>query len=378
MNAERLHAVILALRSEMTQTAVVKKMQNLVNSLDAVVQGSNASTQQTLATSLSNFYAALSEAPSDAFSPGWRQILREMGVEELFGNRLAERVKTSLAKNQITPAVAAQELQEILKKLEQVENALSGAASAFQIFGIGSEKLQPGEAEIGLLVPRQAVKNELLDFADELKELGFILNTFSEVATGETDQLKIKTISSSDLLVYLQACAPYAACLAVAVERVIALYKQLLEIRKLHQEILNHGVPDDKTAGIEQFANELMEKGIEKAAGEIVDKFYEGNDKGRKHELVVKVRISMNKIANRVDQGYSVEVRVAAPSADDPKAKDEAYRNAVELIQSISPTLEFLKLEGPPLLKLPETTEKLKKKEKATASASEKRAHEES
>jgi hypothetical protein len=338
-------------------------MQNMVGALQAVVNQSNAATQQNLASSLGALYAAVSDTDSDKFSPTWRQILREIGGDCFFGKALKEHIETVLAKNQITPAVALRELLQTLEKLQRFEGALNSAASAFQQFGIGDEKLRPGECEVGVLIPRQAVKNQLLDFSEELKELGFILNTFSEVATGKPDQLEIRTLSSSDLLVYLQASAPYAACLAVAIERIVALYKQLLEIRKLHQEIRKQGVPEKETTGIEKYANELMQKGIQNASEEIVNEYYQQAEKGRKNELTIAVRLAMSKIANRIDHGFNLEVRVEPLAKDDTESQNEQLQKAVAAIQSATANMQFLKLEGEPLLKLPENTDRPKKKE---------------
>jgi len=83
------------------------------------------------------------------------------------------------------------------------------------------------------------------------------------------------------------------------VERVVALYKQLLEIRKLNQEIQQQGVPEKELSGIENYANNLMEKGIEKIAVEVIKEYHKKDDKERKNELTNAVRISLNKIANR-------------------------------------------------------------------------------
>lgn len=363
MNAERLHAIVIALKSEVEQRNTVQSMNAMVEGLRAVVQQSTQATQQNLSSRLKALYAALSDTPGDRFSPTWRQILSEIGGGDLFGKSLKERIESILAENQITPAVALQELEQVSEKLGNFVTALEDATSAFHLFKIGDEKLAPGESEVGILIPRDAIKNQLLGFSAELKELGFILNTFSEVVTGKPDDLAIRTISSSDLLVYLQAAAPYAACAAVAVERVVSLYKQLLEVRKLRQDLRKQGVPDDSTTGIEEYANELMTKGIEKASVEIINEFYHGKDKGRREELTTAVKISLTKIANRIDHGFNLEVRVEPPVKDEKAGESEEVRKAVELIQAAAPNMQFLKLEGQPLLRLPEGEAKPKKKE---------------
>ncbi|HOE76706.1 MAG TPA: hypothetical protein PLK07_08950 [Rectinema sp.] len=214
------------------------------------------------------------------------------------------------------------------------------------------------------MIPRKAVSNCLPELAEELKELSFILNAFSEVATGKKVDLPIRSISSTDLMVYLDAVLPFAACLAVAIERTVTLYKQLLEIRKLREDLRKQGVPDEQTVGIEDYANKLIEGGIEKASVEIIDKFYHQKDGGRKNELLNAVRISLNKIANRIDRGYNLEVRVEPIQAkEEDTKKDQHIREAILTIQSATPKMQFLKLEGEPILKLPEGKEKAKKKE---------------
>jgi hypothetical protein len=219
------------------------KLQELVNALSQVVKQPHPTHQQTLADSLNGMYGAVADTPSDQFSPAWRQILAEIGGEDLFGSKLKGNIEAIFSRNQITPAVALNELQQLHKRLQDFKTALDQCSASLKYFKIWDEKLEPGECEIGVLIPRGKVDNKLINFADELKELSFILNTFSELATGNKEDLTIRTISSSDLLVYLQASAPYAAFVAICIERVVTLYKQLLEIRKLNEEIRQQGVP---------------------------------------------------------------------------------------------------------------------------------------
>ncbi|MFA5344291.1 MAG: hypothetical protein WC381_10045 [Kiritimatiellia bacterium] len=363
MNAERLHAIAVSLNQEMIKGNTVGRMQELINALQQVVNQPHPQHQQTLSQSLKAMYASVTNTHSDGFSPTWREILREIGGEELFGDPLKASIEAVFARNQITPAVALEELQELHKSLQAFKNALDQITSALRHLHIGDEKLSPGECEIGVLIPRDAVKNHLLEFADELKELGFILNTFSEVATGKKDELAIRTISSSDLLVYLQAAAPYAACLAVSIERVVALYKQLLEIRKLREGIRKQGVPEDQTTGIETYANNLMETGIDKIAVEVVSEYHKKDDKGRKNELTNAVRISLNKIANRIDRGFNLEVRVEPLAKKNDQEEDKRLQTAIAAIQAATANMQFVKLNGQPILRLPEAVEKPKKKE---------------
>lgn len=355
MNAERLNAILISLHLEMKKNNLAAKMQDLISSLETMVNNQHPSYQQNMANSLKVMYTAVSDVPSDHFGPTWRQILTELGGEQFFGQSLKQNVENIFARNQITPAVALEELRQLFKQMQDFENALKDGTTALKHFKIGDETLSAGECEIGILIPRKAVRNRLLDFADEIEELGFILNTFSEVVTGNKDDLSIRTISSSDLLVYINAAIPYAACIAVAIERTVALYKQLLEIRKLRYDIQKQGVPETEVSGIENYANKLMETGIEKLTIEIVDQYYRKKDDGRKNELKNAVRISLNKLANRIDQGFNLEVRVQPLTQKElTEEKDADTKKSIELIQNASMNMQFLKLDGKPILKLSE------------------------
>ena len=364
MNAERLHAIVISLNKELNDKRIVALMETMTTTLRAVVQSTNQSTQQNFAGARDALYSALTNTDSDKFSPTWRQILREIGGEDLFGRELKQTIESTLEKNQLTPAIALQDFEALYARLQQFRDALTQTISGFAYFKIGSEKLAGGECEIGILIPRAYVKNQLPEFLEELEHEEFILNTFSEVATGKPDKLEIKALASSEFMVFIQASIHYAAVVAVAVERIVALYKKLLEIRKLRSDMEKHELPEDVVSGVETHANKLMKEGIEKASVEIVNQFYIGEDVGRKNELVVKVRLSMNMLANRIDHGVNVEVRVEPPAATDPKAKDETVQKAVAAIQVATPNMQFLKLEGPPLLQLPENADSIEKPEK--------------
>lgn len=360
MNAERLHAMVLVLSKEMSKTNTVGKLQEVINALQRVIGSPNPGHQQTLAQNLKAIYEAVTDTPSDQFSPVWRQTLVEIGGENFFGSKLKATIEAIFSQNQITPAAALDELQKLHNGLQAFKTALDQCSASLAHFKIGDEKLAAGECEVGILIPRRAIDNKLINFAEELKELNFIFGTFSELVTGTKDSQTIRTISSSDLLVYLQATVPFAVCVVFCVEHVVALYKQLLEIRKLHQEMRKQGVPEKAMSDIGKYADDLMLKGIEKIATDVVNEYHKKkDDKERRNELTNAVRISLNKIANRIDNGFNIEVRVGPlPKSDE---EDKELRKAVESIQLATVNMQFLKLEGKPILKLPEGKEDLKK-----------------
>jgi hypothetical protein len=247
-------------------------------------------------------------------------------------------------------------------------SSLDNLLTAFSQLQIGSEELEQGDCEVGILVPRTFVDNRLDKFSDELAELNRIFGVFAEISTGSRPGFEIRTISSSALTIFLNAAPVVGACISVAIERIVSLYKQLLEIRKLQGELKKQGMGKKDLKGIEDHANNLMGNGIEKLVQEILTEFHVGTDTGRKNELSIDLKYSLTKVANRVDRGFNIEVRMAEPEETDADTEmDEEQADAIKhhtRIQGASKTLQFLRLDGDPMLSLPEEkTEKIKKPE---------------
>jgi len=164
------------------------------------------------------------------------------------------------------------------------------------------------------------------------------------------------TISSTDFGVFIDVAPKAAMFVAVAVERVVALYKNLLEVRKLRQQMEDQGVPVDKLAGVDEHANLVMVEGIDTIAAEIVADAHLSLDAGRQNELKVEVRLSLNGIANRIDAGFNIDVRArVGPEQEEAEANgstDDA--EVVRIIQNASPNLRFINRSGRPILSLHE------------------------
>jgi hypothetical protein len=80
----------------------------------------------------------------------------------------------------------------------------------------------------------------------------------------------------------------------------------------------------------------------------------------RLHAIAIALH---NRIANRIDPGYNIEVKVepTKQAAQDSEASKKTAEQ-IETIQAASKNMQFMKLEGAPILKLPEHAEKPKPK----------------
>lgn len=361
MNAERLHAIATATQQDLAATGAVQRLQQLRDALQKQVsEPQQPQHQQQVSSTLQQLGQSLGQAASNDFPPTWKQVLVEIGASDLLGKALLQRVREIFERNQITPSVAHQEIARLSKQLEGLQNALTQMTQGFSQLKIGAEELKAGECELGILVPRAAVENRLDLFGAELSLLHKTFGAFAELATGSRPGFEIRSISSTDLMVFLNLLVGVGACIAVAVERLVALYKQLLEIRNLRQQLKDQGLPDKSLQGVDSHANTHMRDGIEALIGELIQRYAGNVDEGRRNELRTELRVALNRLANRIDRGYNVEIRVKPIEQAKGQAvsvEDAARLDAINTIQQAAPGLQFLKLEAQPILSLPEPDE---------------------
>lgn len=269
-----------------------------------------------------------------------------------------------MRRNEMTPAIAREELGPYLDRLKTLDSESKAMVDAFTSFGIPSEDLEPGEVEVSVLIPRSEVDDDLPGLARELRDLNRIFGPFLEIATGSRPDPKIRAIASSDFGVYLDMAPQAAAFIALTVERLVALYKNILDIRIKRQELEDSGVPEEALAGIQAHATNAMEEGIEVEVERLLEQVEDLD--GRVNELRTDLRQSLRALARRIDHGFNFDVRaepeVVEGGEDDPESESAAEAPsadamAVQRIQSAALGLKFLAPQGKPILELEELPE---------------------
>jgi hypothetical protein len=108
-------------------------------------------------------------------------------------------------RNEITPNTAAAEIEEINSRIQSVSASIDSLNSALEALGIGAEDLAPGEFEVGFLIPREAVDNELEQLGKEFEELDAILGPFMELTGQGRPDIQVRSISGSGFQLFLAA-----------------------------------------------------------------------------------------------------------------------------------------------------------------------------
>lgn len=358
MNVERLHRILIDLNEEITANNYLGLLQQIQQHLQNQINQPNQPSHQTnLVNTLNTLYEKLESSKYNTFSPSWKQIISEIKGENLFGIELKDKLQDIFASNTITPANALEELKKIHTNIQSFHTAIKNILSGFSVLKIGREDLMPGECEFGYVIPREYTKSKLLSLKKELGELNFILSHIAESISEKEVDFKVKTISSSDFLLYIIIGLTLADYLSRIIERILNNYKTILEIKTLRNQLKQKGVPEEETKGIESWVNNLMDQEIKKLADEIIQD-YKG-EKNRKNELRNALIIALNKLANRIDKGFNVEIRIQ-PLPEPEEETDETKKQVdiINKIQERAKKIEFIETKGESILSLPETNEK--------------------
>jgi hypothetical protein len=86
VNAERLHAIALAVREDLRETEVPGLLGQLVAALNASVQNpADPGQQQQVSSSREQLAERLTASRINEFSDAWWQALKELDIEDLLG-----------------------------------------------------------------------------------------------------------------------------------------------------------------------------------------------------------------------------------------------------------------------------------------------------
>lgn len=373
MNAERMHAVARKLHADLQATDLPGQLQRLSETMTSMVNApQEASYQTTVSTLRAEVSAALRNSVVNTMSPVERQVLDEWGVSHLLGETLLEQIETAFDGNQFTIQTAQQEVERFVAPLQGLQAQLDQLTAAMEGLRIGAEELEPGEFEVDVLVPRAAVRDELGELGTEFTELEKILLPFVELVTGSRPGITVRSVASSDFTLYLAAAPGVAVAIAKAVDEVLKVYERIQNLRKTKAAIESLQLGDGGEETIEQsvgpleaYANSAMQQGTTEIARAIVEEFKSDRlPEGRGFQLEIEVRRSLLKVAERIDDGYNISVRVGelVPAAEDADGEDgsspeaDAHRELTEQIRAVKERSErsrtLMNLTGAPILSL--------------------------
>jgi len=313
---------------------------DLQNRLDRVSSAlSNIATQPavpqhqaTLASELAAFEEAARRL-AEQVTPSHLALIKSMGGDEYFDESIADKVRTAIQTNAMTPSVARDFVRELASSRTEFLQTVRKAKQALEQLKITATALKPGSADLAFLIPREIFQNELAQFAKELNFINRLLQDYSEALTGEADQVQLEQLASSIPTVSIVAGAGVISALATAVTKFLEAWEKIKKIRKAKDDLKDLGISGTATDELDERIETTVEEVVEETVEVVVAKY--PGQAGRKNELTTAIRNDTRRLFGQIERGLTVEFRAKPKEHGDDDEQQKALTNIANVARLI-------------------------------------------
>ncbi len=209
---------------------------------------------------------------------------------------------------------------------------LLSVKNGFTELRVEIDELEPGQCELGIVLPRAAVGDTLGNLAVEFKNMEQLFLGIGQLVGDDQAYTRVKTLSTTDWQLFLDQAPATIAATTFAVERIVALYKSMLEIRNLKNELEKHQISEDTIKKLEQEIDQKLHLGVENIVEQLSGKYPNTGDAGTYNEAKNRIKIGLYRLAKRINQGATVEAAARPPEAptETKPAEDATPQEIVE------------------------------------------------
>ncbi len=352
MNAERLLAATQRVRASFERLGLLRgltvlrdQLQNYINN-PAQPQHQQAYTNQytEILSHLDEYDREVSGLSIEA-----KKLLSGIDASLFLPGSLSSEIRRIFAGNQITPLLAHEKLNEIVVRVDAQLQAFISLATGMSVLGIDGDELQPGEFEIEIVMPREAIRQEFLSFGKEVQRLDRMIRPFSELATGSRPPLVLRSISSSDYSLSVLLAPSTAELVWGAIKQVSDLILTLVSIRLAMRSLQDEKVPKPVLKGLHEHIEERIEAGLSDIKKELLKRV-------KRRELDHELSVALEDLFERLDNHYRFDVRHGPNPASEDSDDEQASQNiaAVSKIDAIAAELKPLPLDHEPIKRIPQ------------------------
>lgn len=323
MHLGRFNSLINNLNEEYIDSDIENKFQSLINKLQAVIGNpSNVEIANQFKSELDSINQSLSESKFNTLRPIEKMMLDSINATPFIGDNLHEKILQIIKENQISPALAIENLIKLQKEVQEFYKNLYAMNKIFEKLGIEYDDIEPGSAEIGLLLPKSENNSSLLAFSKELKDWDKILSPINRVFDNNVTQIKIRNCATTDWTIFLCAAAGTAYGVYLCLSNVNKILSEAIKTRSLLTQLFSKNISENIK---EQLKNEVdtgVKDELRKEAEKLVEENYKGSDSGEKNELKTNLSQALTMLSIKISSGAKVEVRMI-PFDENTESEDQ-------------------------------------------------------
>lgn len=323
MNAEQLNGILWRLAEGHKEAATVKRLSGLRGALENLAnEPQNGDRQNQMREQMNNFVDATSAEKINLFSIREEGLIDDLGLRELVGANLENRVKTAISGQEVlTPRVAFDNVVKIHDALQNKLNRIRDISTGLTELGIDYGKPDAGEVELGMFVPRPAEDLSLEQVLKEGGDLNELVSIGYQVIEGTPHSPPVRYLTSSDYGFLLDVNPAVVAFLVLSLERTLALYNNWLDIRLKHHELKELGASAEHLKPLEDAAEKDRDLKVHAAVLEVI-KERSPLDANRQNEIANLVVVKIGVFLKKTSTGSYLDVRVGDDKPNDPAPQE--------------------------------------------------------
>lgn len=336
MDASKLLNILLDLTSDSEKT-ITETLNTLTNNI-------SANQSKEIESNLKILKEEFSEAILNEYNPSNFKIIESIGASDYFGLTGFQKLEDILNKNSFDIQKTVTDLQIFIQKRTEFVTLINATSENLKKLNIIPHFHNDNTFEVGLLMPKELTKNKIINLTKELNHWDKVFKTLKELTSGSTDDTEINFVNNGSLEFFIDNGPQIAACLAVALERIVKLYKNIVEIRSAKEKLKELGISTGEQKSIEKQEKEIFNKGIDTIASDIVKEFATKQlESGRVNELKIAVKGHITYIAKCIDNGMIIEINspeISEPEEPKETATDEKKSEAKKIKENYDKTLK--------------------------------------
>jgi hypothetical protein len=311
MHLGRFHRAIELLHTDYQAIKHDQLLQDIVGHLNAMSGNpGNAEIATNFKKSIDTCRSTLLQSPLNHPRPILRLMLESIGATEFIGDRFFLRVMAAIEANPGATALVVQSITALQQNTQKFYQQIATLDKTFSELQVEYDELEEGEAEIGLLIPRDAQASSLKDLSKIFNQWHNALTPIKEVFDPQAGALQIRICSTTDWMFYLASTPPVLVGLSFCMKKINEILGEAVKMREIVAQLVNAKAPQQAIELIEKDNEGKLDKELRGLAKEVLKESYKENDEGRKNELETHLTISFKTIAHEITNGTKVEVRL--------------------------------------------------------------------
>lgn len=354
MHLGRFHRAIELLHADYRTIKHDRLLQDIVGHLNAISSNpGNAEIAKNFTKSIDTCRNTLLQSSLNRPRPILRLMLESIGATEFIGERFFLRVMAAIEANPGATALVVQSISALQSDTQKFYQQIATLDKTFSELKVEYDELEEGEAEIGLLIPRDEEASTLKDLSKIFNHWHNALAPIKEVFDPRARSMQIRICSTTDWTFYLISTPPVLAGLSYCMKKVNEILGEAVKMREIVAQLTHAKVPQKAIELIEKDRDGKLDKELRALAKDVLEKHYKEGDEGRKNELENHLTISFKRIAHEITNGTKVEVRLIPPMQEksqdedlEPQEPDAHIAELEKLAATLDDEVELLSFSG--------------------------------